>query len=150
MTLDELKRRANLCITHHHACDCREYAHAQALQQAEARIKELEETTAALSAILGAIETAFSKDGRYRELMKAIRPVITNTPDAGCNAREGTPNEQHEQEHPETEIQAYNASSEWRDLSTTYGPLWSHKTILGRFSRDGGKTWYDLEEKGTK
>lgn len=35
--------------------------------------------------------------------------------------------------------------SEWRDLTTTYGPLWSHKTIQGRFSRDGGKTFYDLE-----
>ena len=27
------KRRAERCTTHHHACDCREYAHAQEIER---------------------------------------------------------------------------------------------------------------------
>ena len=35
------KRRAERCTTHHHACDCREYAHAQEITRKDAEIAEL-------------------------------------------------------------------------------------------------------------
>ena len=35
------KRRAERCTTHSHACDCREYAHAQEIARKDAEIAEL-------------------------------------------------------------------------------------------------------------
>ena len=35
------KRRAERCTTHHHACDCREYEHAQEITRKDAEIAEL-------------------------------------------------------------------------------------------------------------
>ena len=35
------KRRAERCTTHSHACDCREYAHAQEITRKDAEIAEL-------------------------------------------------------------------------------------------------------------
>ena len=35
------KRRAERCTTHSHACDCREYAHAQEITSKDAEIAEL-------------------------------------------------------------------------------------------------------------
>ena len=38
------KRRAERCTTHHHACDCREYAHAQEIAEKDAAIAVLTAT----------------------------------------------------------------------------------------------------------
>lgn len=42
-------------------------------------------------------------------------------------------------------------SSEWTDRSDESGqPFWQNKRRSSTFSTDGGKTWYDLEDKDRK
>ena len=35
------QRRADMCTTHHHACDCREFAHAQEIEHLRAELAAL-------------------------------------------------------------------------------------------------------------
>ena len=42
------KRRAERCTTHSHACDCREYAHAQEIERLRSALENLREINAKL------------------------------------------------------------------------------------------------------
>ena len=42
------KRRAERCTTHSHACDCREYAHAQEIERLRASLESSREVNAKL------------------------------------------------------------------------------------------------------
>lgn len=68
------KRRADQCTTHSHACDCREYAHAQEIERLRAEVEGLREQHGRDSAELRRLCAARDeqRDGRLSALERAV------------------------------------------------------------------------------
>ena len=68
------KRRAERCTTHSHACDCREYAHAQEIERLRAEVEGLREQHGRDSAELRRLCAARDeqRDGRLYALERAV------------------------------------------------------------------------------
>ena len=65
------KRRAEFCATHHHACDCREFAHAQEVEQLRNRISGLIALTKTDGAELRELCAARDEARRERDSLQA-------------------------------------------------------------------------------
>ena len=68
------KRRAERCTTHSHACDCREYEHAQEIERLRAEAEGLREQHGRDSAELRRLCAARDeqRDGRLSALERAV------------------------------------------------------------------------------
>ena len=68
------KRRAERCTTHSHACDCREYAHAQEIERLRSEVEALREQHGRDSAELRRLCAARDeqRDGRLSALERAV------------------------------------------------------------------------------
>ena len=65
------KRRAERCTTHSHACDCREYAHAQEIERLRAEVADLRRINQFDGAELRALCAARDEARRERDALRA-------------------------------------------------------------------------------
>jgi len=64
------KRRAKRCTTHSHACDCREYAHAQEIERLRAEVADLRRINQFDGAELRALCAARDEARRERDALR--------------------------------------------------------------------------------
>jgi hypothetical protein len=65
--MDELERKAKHCMTHHHACDCREWHHQQQLSICDRRIEAHTSYINELETELAAVKKIVREIGRVIE-----------------------------------------------------------------------------------
>lgn len=65
------KRRAERCTTHSHACDCREYEHAQEIERLRAEVKRLDAGWREAVEVANSYAEQFGVHERERDALRA-------------------------------------------------------------------------------